>query len=117
MVAAIIIQRSAHVSPTPIKCFNVLAEVRFNSGRFSALIGSKDIQNSLRDTRPGSGFHFPWQVFWLMVIGLDVLAFPGISQWRLVSTPYHTQLRVQPRTYPLMGTAHRVPYYASAFGF
>ena len=56
------------------------------------------------------GFLYAWQVFWLMVTGLYVLAFPGISQWLLMSTPYHTQLRVQPRISSLMGTAYRVPY-------
>ena len=38
-----------------------------------------------------------------------VRAFPG-NPSDPNCTPYHTQLRVQPRTYPLMGTAHRVPY-------
>lgn len=83
MVAAITAHSKAHVMPTTTRRWSVLVLVRFNSGRFPAWGFCIDIKNSLRDTRPEFGFHYAWQVFWLVVIGLDVFAFPGKSQWLL----------------------------------
>ena len=88
----------------------MLEEVRLNSVRLCAGRSCEDMVISHGDTRPKQGFQHAWQVFWLAVIGFDVLAFPGLAPVALSEHPYRTQLRVQPRICSLMGTAHRVLY-------
>ena len=56
----------------------MLAVVRLNSDRLLAGRTCGRIDIFLGDTRPSKGFQIVWQVFWLTVIGIDVLAFPGV---------------------------------------
>ena len=56
MVATMMLQSPAQVTATATRWDSVLVDVRLNSGRFATARFSKDIINSLRDTRPNMGF-------------------------------------------------------------